>query len=157
MQKATQKLIQNFPWVPKIEGLRKPLLSTLLGNRKLALILIGIAAFQVILTAFGLPGWRCPINAALGIPCPGCGLSRATVLLLQGEWLAAVKMHAFAPVFLAGFGLMTGVSLLPAPSHVKTVERIALFEKKTGLTVVILIGMLFFWLARLVIRLQVFS
>jgi hypothetical protein len=37
----------------------------------------------------------------LGIPCPGCGLTRAFAHLAKGEWTAALSAHPLAPV-LAG-------------------------------------------------------
>jgi hypothetical protein len=37
----------------------------------------------------------------LGIPCPGCGLTRAFAHLAKGEWSAALAAHPLAPVFVA--------------------------------------------------------
>lgn len=34
----------------------------------------------------------------LGIPCPGCGLTRAFAHLAKGEWSAALAAHPLAPV-----------------------------------------------------------
>jgi len=34
----------------------------------------------------------------LGIPCPGCGMTRALAHLAKGEWRAAVAAHPFAPL-----------------------------------------------------------
>lgn len=42
----------------------------------------------------------CPLLIMTGIPCPACGLTRAGVLLLQGEFIAAFDMHAFIYVIL---------------------------------------------------------
>ncbi|HQY63485.1 MAG TPA: DUF2752 domain-containing protein [Polyangiaceae bacterium] len=33
------------------------------------------------------------MRAALGIPCPGCGMTRAVHLLFHGEVWAALRMH----------------------------------------------------------------
>ena len=146
---ATQKVTTLFQ--TRFNGLtiRKPLYATLLTNRKITWALVVVAALQITLAAFELPGWKCPIKTALGIPCPGCGLSRASVLLLKGEWLQAVQYHFFAPLVLFGFGLMLVITLLPAASHAIVVQRIAQFEKKTGLTAVLLIVMLLYGLFRL--------
>jgi len=110
--------------------------------------MIGIGALQIILTALGLPGWRCPINAALSIPCPGCGISRALVLLLQGEWLAAIHMHAFSPVLIILFGLIIAIRLLPLKLNIRAVQAIAHIEKKTGCTTLTFIGMILYWAVR---------
>ena len=77
-----------------------PVLAPLVQDRRITLILMGVAALQVWLTAMGFPGWQCPIKSSLGVSCPGCGLSSGIVLLIQGQWQTAVSVHAFAPVFL---------------------------------------------------------
>lgn len=50
----------------------------------------------------------------LGIPCPGCGLTRAFAHLAKGEWSAALIAHPLAPLFaveaLAGW-LLWGIGL----------------------------------------------
>ncbi|MDO4633781.1 MAG: DUF2752 domain-containing protein [Eubacteriales bacterium] len=38
-------------------------------------------------------GSVCPIAALFGIPCPGCGMTRAGLLLLTGHPVSALKMH----------------------------------------------------------------
>lgn len=42
----------------------------------------------------------CPMLLITGIPCPGCGMSRALVLLLMGHPAESVKMHPLAPLVL---------------------------------------------------------
>ena len=49
------------------------------------------------------------MRITLGIPCPGCGLTRACLLWLKGEGLAAVQMHPLAlpaMLLIATFPLM---------------------------------------------------
>jgi hypothetical protein len=127
----------------------KPVLASLMRDRWSALLLVGVAALQVGLVALGLDGWRCPIKAALGVPCPGCGLSAAMVLLLQGEWRAALSSHAFAPVFLFGFVLMAVVSLLPGRLHQTIVRWIAAVECRTGVVTLVLLALVVYWGFRL--------
>lgn len=43
----------------------------------------------------------CPMLLITGIPCPGCGMSRALLLLLMGHPAESVKMHPLAPLVLA--------------------------------------------------------
>jgi hypothetical protein len=49
---------------------------------------------------------RCPLAALYHIPCPGCGMTRAMVLLVTGHVAASLRMNAFAaPVALASAAL----------------------------------------------------
>jgi Protein of unknown function (DUF2752) len=40
----------------------------------------------------------CPFRRLTGLPCPGCGLTRAFAHLAKGEWSAAVLDHPLAPL-----------------------------------------------------------
>ena len=57
-------------------------------RRALPPLLIGAAVALVM-----LGGWRCPIDLAFGIPCPTCGITRATRLVLHGDFAAATHLH----------------------------------------------------------------
>jgi hypothetical protein len=126
-----------------------PVLAPMIQDRRIIRVLMGMAALQVWLTAMGLPGWQCPIRSLLGVPCPGCGLSTAMALLLQGQWGEAMSVHAFASVFLLGFVIITIVGMLPAHLHRETIRRIAWLEQRTGFTVLLLTGMVVYWVLRL--------
>ncbi len=45
--------------------------------------------------------WSCPLRALAGIPCPGCGLTRALVAALRGDLAASLRFHPLGPVVLA--------------------------------------------------------
>lgn len=40
----------------------------------------------------------CPTRLAFGVPCPGCGLTRATLALLRGDFAAVLRLHPLAPI-----------------------------------------------------------
>ena len=126
-----------------------PVLAPVMQSRWVIALLSAVILFQVVLTALGLPAWQCPLKTTLGIPCPGCGLTRAMVLLAQGKWLAAVQLHAFAPVGLAiGLLLLTGM-LLPAKWKHRAAERVAVVEKRSGIMFWLALGLLIYWICRL--------
>lgn len=78
-------------------------------KRKDATVLVGIVLFYVVLEAVGV---TCPIKFLTGISCAGCGMSRAWLALLQGDWAGALAYHPLV--------------LLPVP-----VGALLLFQKRT--------------------------
>jgi len=125
-----------------------PVLAPLVQDLRLTLILMGVAAVQIGLTAMGFPAWQCPLKSSLGIPCPGCGLSSAIVLLIQGHWRTAVSFHVFAPVFLIGFFLLMVTAVLPERLHRNAIRCIAWLERCTGIIPFLLISIIVYWVLR---------
>jgi hypothetical protein len=126
-----------------------PMFSTLLSNRTEGLALMGVGVLQVGLHLLGLPGWTCPFKAVFGIPCPGCGLTTAIDELLHGQVQAALHTHAFAPIFLAAFGLILGAAVLPQARREQLAAAVARFEKYTGITAWVSIALMLYWGIRL--------
>ena len=124
-------------------------ISPILGDRKFTFALVGATGLHIALVSLNLPAWECPIFRATGIPCPGCGLSRATVLLLKGDLAGSFRFHAFAPIFLFAIAALILSVLLPKSILQPAIARAELIERKTGLTVLILGGLILYWLARL--------
>jgi hypothetical protein len=125
-------------------------ISTLLRDRKFGLILTGAAGLHIGLLSLGLPSWDCPFFKLTGIPCPGCGLTRACLLLLRGDVQASIKFHAFAPVFLVLISILIIGTLLPRSLTEPLIHKAETLERQTGLTIIILGGLILYWLARLV-------
>lgn len=53
-------------------------------------------------------GSTCFFASVFGIPCPGCGSSRALLLLLQGRFSEAIRMH---PLILVSLALLIALPL----------------------------------------------
>jgi hypothetical protein len=77
----------------------------------------------------------CLFRRLAGIPCPGCGLSRALLALVRGQWGDAGRLHPLAPlVALEGAAIWgaagawaTGWRLpLPQPRLERLAERLIL-------------------------------
>lgn len=134
-----------------------PVFSVVLRDRRLAGILTGVALLQGGLVFSGFPGWPCPFLHATGIPCPGCGLTRATVFLLQGEWRRSISFHAFAPLLVLGFVTLTCIAVAPETLRKQIVRRFESFERQTGITGFLLIGLIVYWLVRLLIFRSAFA
>jgi Protein of unknown function (DUF2752) len=120
-----------------------------LRDRKFTLILAGAAGLQIALVSLSLPGWDCPFFHTTGIPCPGCGLSRAMILLLKGDLVGSLRFHAFAPIVLLAAVALILTVLLPKSVIQPAIHQAELLERRTGFTVIILVGLILYWLARL--------
>ncbi len=64
----------------------------------------------------------CLFHALTGLPCPGCGLTRAFSSLLHGQVQAAFAYHPFVFFFLPMFVAMAAYNFLP-PGARAALER----------------------------------
>lgn len=58
--------------------------------KRFAIVSLALSPF-VLALAFRLP--LCPSATLLGVPCPGCGLTRATAAALGGRFMDALALH----------------------------------------------------------------
>ena len=126
-----------------------PALAPVMQQRSFLIILAAFAIVQIGLTGAGWRGWQCPIYSVSGVACPGCGLSRATALLVQGHWQAALGMHAFAPVLLMTVMLFAITAVMPRGHQQKLLHGIARLEKRTGIIIILLLAIFIYWGLRL--------
>ena len=59
--------------------------------RKHAALWIGLGAF--FLLAWRVTGTSCTFQSTIGLPCPGCGLTRALLASLHGRFQEAFSLH----------------------------------------------------------------
>jgi uncharacterized protein DUF2752 len=67
--------------------------------------LAGFACLHVWVPPEDAASSLCLARRLLGIPCPGCGMTRAFAHLAKGEWAAAVAAHPLAPPLAAELAL----------------------------------------------------
>jgi hypothetical protein len=132
-------------------SLFEPVLSPILRDRRLVIILLVAAIAQLSLVSFQLPGWPCPFFHVLGIPCPGCGLTRATLLLFRGDWKQSIAFHAFAPVFMMVLITTSASAVMPRKIRDRLIPIIEIMERRFGLSSFLLLALILYWLARLLI------
>jgi hypothetical protein len=118
------------------------------GRVKRAL-LVGVAVSPFVL-AFALELPLCPSAALLGIPCPGCGLTRATFAALDGRIGDALHLHPLVflltPLYV-GFLVATAWSFVRGPAPIP--QRPSAFGKIVGVVMgVALVLMIGVWVAR---------
>lgn len=124
-------------------------ISPILRDRRFTLALVGAAGVQIALASLSLPGWECPFFRVTGIPCPGCGLTRAVMLLIHGDVRASLRFHAFAPILLLFILVLVLAALLPEKLIQPIISRTEQVEGQTKFTLIILSGLILYWLARL--------
>jgi hypothetical protein len=115
-----------------------------------------IALLSVAAALFGVAMWSdfplCPMAGSLGVPCPGCGLTRATLALLHGDWRGALGFHPLVwlllPIFV-GFVAVASWEMLRDSERRRAPARVNWTGRGTT-TVALAVLVLTFgvWLAR---------
>jgi len=115
--------------------------------RRALFVGLAAAAFAGVVF-FKLP--ICPTATFFGIPCPGCGLTRATLALAHGHLGAAVALHPLAPVISPLFAWLAAKAALDYVRGDREQRgddaRRARWTTRLGAT--LLMALLFVWAAR---------
>ena len=127
-----------------------PAFTSLLESRRELIVIVGAGGLHLGLSLAGLPAWNCPILAATGIPCPGCGLTRATMALIRGDVMGSLRLHAFAPIFLAALVMMVLVLVLPEIPRTWLVKGMSYLETRNGITSWVFLSLMLYWAFRLI-------
>ena len=125
------------------------------AQRALALaLLLGMFAAGALIEAdangarlFGVEGPECPSRLVLpDHGCPGCGLTRATAMILDGDTAGATRLHpgAWLVVVLGAAGTLMRAALLVSPRKSDWIHR----QLRNG-RLLFLGGLPAIWLARL--------
>lgn len=101
--------------------------SYLIRERGLGLAMTGGGGLYGLTALLGWHWFRCPFKSLTGHPCPGCGMTRASLAMIRGDWAAMVRFHPLAPFFVL-FWTVVGLGLVcPAawrPSYLSRLEKI---------------------------------
>ena len=111
------------------------------------------AALMALVAALGAavlfsPVKLCLVAIALHVPCPGCGMTRATLALLRGDFMRAVTIHPLAPAIAPiaiGLLVMQAIGYLRTGESFGTARVPRVLELLGAALVVLLFGV---WLAR---------
>jgi len=129
--------------------LTKPWLGGLLADVRLCRAACAFAAVVGVGSFLGISLMPCPFRWVTGLPCPGCGMTRAFLSLLQGQWSIALHYHLFAPFFMLIGLLVVFASIIPATARMKLSNAISLFEGATALPALFLLLFAIYGLIRI--------
>ena len=111
-----------------------------------------VATFAGIFAA--IVGFRmpfCPLASVVGVPCPGCGLTRATLALAHGELKHALELHplvlVLAPLFFWAMG-SAAVGYVRGPQRARPARLWLASRPVTALGSLLLLATLGVWVAR---------
>ncbi len=120
------------------------------GARR-ALLASGVA----LTWAIGLLPWalgaRCPLAELAGVPCPGCGMTRAMRLLLAGDFAHSVRLHPLALPCALATAWLAIVSVVVTFRHGSPramIERTGFGPFAVGAYVAVATATLLLWLVR---------
>jgi hypothetical protein len=104
-------------------------------------------AFLSIVVLLDVP--ICPSRVIFGLCCPGCGLTRACIALLQGDFSATLRFHPMALILAPMLGWMCIHGLLVSAGRIPP-DTLWSLTRTTAkpLWIAVLIGLIGVWTGR---------
>ena len=131
------------------KSLTKPWLAPLMADVVLCRIVVGVCAVLGAASTLGIPVWPCFLNSLTGLPCPGCGMTRAVTALLHGNWTLAMTYHPLSPGYLV-IGFLLGLAaILPASGRSRLVLAVRSVERVSALPALLVLLTVIFGLLRM--------
>lgn len=91
----------------------------------------------------------CPMAVVTGIPCPGCGMTRATLSALHGDFATAFRYHPLALLIVPLFATYATAHAVSYIRHgVSQVDKIVSGKWVDRLLVLFIVAMIGVWVAR---------
>ncbi len=103
------------------------------------IIIIGYMIIAQIVT-----GTTCLIKSTIGVPCPGCGMTRATLELLSGNISAALHYHPLVVFFYPAVIVLFLLWKFCRKSHPRAVMMFAMFFVVVFITVYVIRLIIYF-------------
>jgi hypothetical protein len=127
------------------------LIGSLLRSRPFCVFVAIAAMAQITLAALRLPGWPCLWLKLTGSPCAGCGISRSVAAAATGRLAESLHLHLFGPLAAALILLFIAGAMLRDEVRLRLAATIEALELRTGISGLLIIGLLGYWLFRLVV------
>lgn len=116
---------------PREAGSRWELATYLIRDRKLGLAMAGGGLVYLAFTRVGWDVMPCPSMKVLGLPCPGCGMTRSCLSLLRGDWAESWRLNPFGPVFAIFWAVVGAGVALPQPWRGKFADHLGRLEQRS--------------------------
>lgn len=89
----------------------------------------------------------CPCKLLYHIPCPGCGVTRATILAFKGDFCGALRLNPnviLSVLFLVGYPILVLFDLMTGKSQLNYIYALIndVFKKKAALVIVLVIELI---------------
>jgi hypothetical protein len=123
-------------------------LTAMVRDRFAARVILAFTSLHGVLIAAGLPSLPCPLLHMIGIPCPGCGISRACIALLRGDWEQMATLHLFAPIVMLVLALLVLAAFIPDSKRSSFIELVRRFERQTAFGIILLVVFVSYWVFR---------
>src|SRR5688572_23240934 len=106
-----------------------------------------MVAMLAVLAALLVLPWPCPLRTLVAVPCPTCGMTRATRLALAGDYRAALAMH---PLVFVVVPLVAAFLALEMVGYLRSGSWGASARPRYGRALVVGVAALMFvvWIAR---------
>lgn len=132
--------------------LRMAFLAPLLSSRSFLLIAVLVPMMLIVLNKSGTFSWKCPFFFLTGLYCPGCGMTRGGISLLQGDFAMAFSYHPFSWLFAGAWFFFLILMFLPKATLYTISAKFAKIEEKFPIIPLLFILFVFFGLARLIFQ-----
>ena len=129
-----------------------PIYSFCLITRPLAWFIITFPLVFPVLELLHLNFWPCPLYFYCGIQCPGCGLTRAAIAILQGNLTDAWHFHPFSLFLCGAWGFLLIYQFIPGKLQEKLLSRIERIERITGIAYIFTALFFFYGFLRMVMQ-----
>jgi hypothetical protein len=129
--------------------LTRPWLAAMLQQVTLCRASVSVVLVLGVAHLLGYSLLPCLFARITGLPCPGCGMTRAVAALLHGEWRLGLAYHPFAPAFVM-FGLLVALcAMAPVPLRGRVVQLVKAAEDATRFATIFLFAAVIYGLLRM--------
>lgn len=112
-------------------------------------VVVGVCAVLGLASMLHISIWPCFFNELTGLPCPGCGMTRAVSALLHGDWHTAMLYHPLSPAYFAMGVVLAASAVSPPNFRTRLVAVVQSLERRTALPALIVFATLIFGLLRI--------